>query len=291
VGFAVPIVADTRRIIDRLKKGEEVVYGYLGIEIADVSEDQAQAADIDVGTGAYLTKILPGTPAAKAGLKEGDIILSVNEAAVRGSDDVIQVVQAIPVGERVTLSILRGGKPQKIAAEVARRPGVDEMASGAAPRDTPASWRGMSLEPLTEELRTQTALKVNDRGAFVKEVKDGSPAASAGIVPGMVIDQVGEKRIASVREFTAAVTSATGAVTVHIIGLGTKTIQATAKPPETKTAPTDTKAAPDKSKGKSPPTKPSVTPTDKPAATPTATKGADKPAPTPTAAKSGSDGK
>ena len=157
---------------------------------------------------------------------------------MRGSDDVIQVIQATPVGEKVTLTVLRNGKREKIPAEVARRPGAEEMLAVGGPRDLGLSWRGMRLEPLTEELRTQTGLKTNDRGAFVKEVKDGSPAADAGIVPGMVIDQVGDKRIASVREFTAAVTAVDGPCMVHIIGLGVKVIQPPCRhrrPPDTKT--------------------------------------------------------
>jgi serine protease Do len=312
VGFAVPIMADTRRIIDRLKKGEEVIYGYLGIQIADVSEDDARVAGLDAGTGAYITEVVAGTPAAKAGLKTGDIVLSVDNSPVHGSDDVIQTIQATPVGDVVTVTILRKGKEQKIDAEVARRPAAEDMLAVGGPRDTGASWRGMRLEPLTEELRQQTALKATDRGAFVKEVKDGSPAADAGLVPGMVIDQVGDKRVASVREFTAAVTPSAGPVTVHIIGLGTKIIPAPdATKPDTKASPTDTKAAttdtkaaptdtkaastdtrgapdtkttPGKTKTKSPvktpPAKSPATPTADPATSPTA-----KPVATQTGAK------
>ena len=294
VGFAVPIMADTRRIIDHLKKGEEVTYGYLGITISDVSEDEARVAGIDVGSGAFISNVQPDAPGAKAGLKDGDIILSINDSPVRGSDDVIQSIQDTPVGEKVILSILRRGKPDKISAEVGRRPAAEEMLAVGGARDVGQWWRGMRLEPLTEELRTQTGLKSNDRGAFVKEVRDGSPGADAGIVPGMVIDQVGDKRIASIRDFVAAVTVTDGPCTVHIIGLGTKIVQ---PPPAAapKTSPDKSKGkTPDKAPTKSPPVKPAVTPTEKPAVTPTdkpAVTPTEKPAETPTAAKAASDTK
>jgi serine protease Do len=272
VGFAVPIMADTRRLIERLKRGEEIVYGYLGIEVQEVGEEEAKDAGVEPGSGAFIFKVLPDTPGARAGLKDSDIILSVNDLPVRDPDDVIQTVQATPVGEKVSLVVLRKGKREKIDAEVGRRPGAEEMLAADSGRSMSQWWRGMRLDPLTEELRTQTGLKTNDRGAFVKEVRDGSPAADAGLVPGMVIDQVGEKRITTLKEFMAAVTAMDGPCTVHVIGLGLKTIL-----PLTAAAPKgDPKSPPEKSKRR-PAVTPTATPTDKPAATPT-----DKPAVTPT---------
>ena len=228
VGFAVPITAATRAIIERLKRGEEIVYGFLGVEIQDVTEKEAAQSGAEVGRGAYVAKVLPEMP-AEGGLREGDVILAIDGTPIRSPDDVIQVVQAMPVGEKVALEVLRGGKTERIEVEVARRPVPPEVqiARGGW------WWRGMRLEPLTDELRVQTGLEPSDRGAFIGEVRDGSPAAQAEIVPGMVIDGVGDKKIASVKEFQAAVQPIEGPCFVHIIGIGVRVIQ----PPEVKEEP------------------------------------------------------
>jgi membrane-associated protease RseP (regulator of RpoE activity) len=126
----------------------------------------------------------------------------------------------------------------------------------------------MRIEALTAELRTQTGLKESDQGAFVREVRDGSPAAQAEIVPGMVIDQVGEKKVAGVQEFTDAVADVQGPVMVHVIGIGVKVIPALAGPGAEKEK-GDGKPAPEKPKGKRGGRKSAEKPTEeKPAAAP-----------------------
>jgi len=222
VGFAVPISAETRRIIERLKKGEEIVYGYAGIEIQEVTDVEAKAAGAEVGNGAYVARVMPDAPGAKAGIRAGDVVVAVGDRPVHDPDDVIQAVQATPVGEKVPLTVLRKGTKVTLTMEVARRP---------APKDVLATrimgdwWRGMRIEPLTPELRTQTGLKESDTGVFVREVRDGSPAAQTEIVPGMVIDQVGEKKVANIKEFEDAIADVQGPVMVHILGIGVKVIQ------------------------------------------------------------------
>jgi len=221
VGFAVPITAQTRAIIERLKKGEEIVYGYIGVQIQEVGEEEAKASGAEPGSGAYVHEVLPDTPGAKAGIKEGDVVVSIGDAPVRDPNDVIQIVQATPVGDKVTLVILRKGQRQRVTVEVARRPAAQELAAG---RETGAWWRGMRIEPLTAELREQIGLKDADQGVFVREVRDGSAAAKAGLIPGMVIDQVGEKKVASLKDFRAATAKLDAGCPVHVIGIGTKTI-------------------------------------------------------------------
>ena len=247
VGFAVPITAETRRIIERLKKGEEIVYGYVGIEIQEVGEEEARQSGAEPGVGAFVARVLPDTPGAKAGVRPGDVVVAVGERPVRDPDDVIQTVQSTPVGEKIPLTVIRKGKKQTLTIEVARRPAPREVL--ATRSEIGNWWRGMRLEALTAELRTQTGLKESDQGAFVREVRDGSPAAQAEIVPGMVIDQVGEKKVAGVQEFRDAVADVQGPVMVHVIGIGVKVIPALAGPGAEKEK-GDGKPAPEKPKGK-----------------------------------------
>ena len=232
VGFAVPITSGTRAIIERLKRGEEIVYGFVGIEITEVGQEQAEESGAEVGNGAYVARVLPDAPGAKAGVRVGDVVVGIGKETVRSPDDVIQIVQATPVGHKVTLVVLRKGKRKRLTVEVARRP---------APREVLVSrygtrwWRGVRVEPLTDELREQIGLAKGDKGVFVREVRDGSAAADAGIMPGMVIDQVGGTKIASITEFSKAVGVVKGKCLVHVAGIGVKVIQPPgAKPPKEK---------------------------------------------------------
>jgi len=263
VGFAVPITDETRRIIERLKRGEEIVYGYVGIEIQEVTEEEAKSSGAELGDGAYVARVMPDAPGAKAGVRAGDVVIAVADKPVRDPDDVIQAVQATPVGEKVPLTVLRKGKKVTLTVEVARRP---------APKDVLATrfrgewWRGMRVETLTPELRTQTGLKENDQGVFVREVRDGSPAAQTEIIPGMVIDQVGEKKVATIKEFEDAIADVQGPIMVHILGIGVKVIQ----PPG---------AEKDKGNGKAPSDRPRGKGKRRPAEkSPPETKSDDKPA-------------
>jgi len=224
VGFAVPIDKQTRGIIERLKRGEEIVYGFLGIEIYEVTEVEESEFGAEAGRGAFVSSVLADTPAAKAGLKQGDIVLAIGKETVRGPDDVIQIVQATPVGEEVDLEVLRDGKRETFRVAVARRPAPRALAVSA---QGDLWWRGMRVEPLTDELREQTGLEGGQAGVFVREVRNSSPAAEAGVVPGMVIDQVGDRKVASVAEFAAATGEAEGPLFVHVVGIGVKVIQGT----------------------------------------------------------------
>ncbi|MEA3366752.1 MAG: trypsin-like peptidase domain-containing protein [Planctomycetota bacterium] len=229
VGFAVPITKGTRKIIERLKRGEEIVYGFIGIEITEIGQEAARDTGADVGQGAYVVRVLPDAPGAKAGLKQGDVVLAVGDDPVRGPDEVIQRVQVTPVGESVALTVLRDGKRRQVNIQVTRRPPPGEMLARRF-RVTPW-WRGMKVEPLTDELREQIGLQEKAEGVFVREVRDASPAAAAGIAPGMVIDQVGETKVTSVRTFQNATRDLTGKCMVHVAGIGVKVVPAPTEPP------------------------------------------------------------
>ncbi|HUS46346.1 MAG TPA: trypsin-like peptidase domain-containing protein [Phycisphaerae bacterium] len=226
VGFAVPITRRTKAIIERLKRGERIVYGFLGVEIHEVTEAEADQIGAEVGEGAYVSKVLAGMPAAEAGLRPGDVVLRVGDTPVHEPDDLIQIVQAALVGEKVVLTVLRDGERREIAVEVGRRPAPEALLASA---EGGRWWRGMRVVPLSDELREQTGLEAGRQGVFVREVRDGSPAAAAEIVPGMVIDQVGPTKIASVREFAAATAEGEGPVFVHVASAGIKIIKAPGK--------------------------------------------------------------
>jgi serine protease Do len=240
VGFAVPMTARTRGIVERLIRGEEIVYGFLGVEMQEVGEEEAKRTGAEPGAGAFVVRVLDGTPAEKAGLKHGDVIVSVDAETVRDPDDLVQIVQATPVGEKIRLGVLRGGRRQTIVVETVRRPAPEEL---MASRGMGTWWRGMRVEPLSAELRDGMGLKPDQAGVLVREVRDASPAAEAGIAPGMVINQVGDQKVASVREFLGATRDLRGPCFVHVVGQGVKVVPAPGQPAPPK--PPDAPAPPE----------------------------------------------
>jgi serine protease Do len=226
VGFAVPMTGQTRGVVERLKRGEKIAYGFIGVEIQEVDAERAAESKAEAGDGAYVGRVLADGPGAKGGVKEGDVIVDIGGSPVHGPDDVIRLVQATPVGEKLAVTVMRGGQKTILTVVAAQRPAPREV---AAALDTGTWWRGMRVEPLTQDLREQIGLEAKDQGVFVREVRDASPAAEAGLSPGMVVDQVGETKVATVDEFRAAAAGAKGPAFVHVAGIGVKVIQAPGK--------------------------------------------------------------
>ncbi len=222
VGFAIPITDRTRAIVDRLVKGEAIEYGFLGVEMRELTPDFAEEINVEPDRGAYVLRVLPDTPAAEGGLRTGDIIIEAAGETIDQPDDLVQIVQATPVGEAMPLTILRGKKTRTVTVATTRRPAPEDLMAAFQPRTW---WRGLRVEPLTEAVREEAGLEPQQQGVVVREVRDGSPAAKAGIAPGMVIDQVGDRRVGSVRAFEEAVDEFDKAVFVHVFGQGVKVIQ------------------------------------------------------------------
>lgn len=222
VGFAVPITDVTRGIVERLKKGEEIEYGFVGIEMHEVTEVEAEAPGVELGRGAYVSRVMPDTPAAKAGLKPGDVIVAIGDDAITGPDDLVQIVQATPVGHELEMTVVRGGKRRALAVATMKRPDPEKLLAGL---DRNTWWRGMRVVPLTEAVRESADLDPKQQGVVIGEIRDGTPAAKAGLRAGMVIDQVGDKKVDSVREFRARTEDLEGPAFVHVVGEGVKVIK------------------------------------------------------------------
>lgn len=212
IGFAIP--ANTvRNIADRIVSGGRVVRGYLGVGIQSVDTAEAAAGlDLPVGTrGVLIGEISEDNgPGAKAGLRSGDLVTQFNGKAVSRSQDLVNMVGDAPVGSTVTLTVLRDGRTQELRATLAelkdttpaapRRPDAPEAEENAAP-----GALGLSLKPVTPRLVQQFGLKGNVRGLVVTAVKEGSPAAEAGLQRGDLIESVGQTPVATQAEYEAAV--------------------------------------------------------------------------------------
>lgn len=183
IGFAIPINL-ARLIADQLIARGEVVRGWLGVSIQPLDAALADSFGLDRVTGALVNQVLVDSPAARAGLKRGDVMLQFNGKPVRGVRELQLLVASTPVGAVVSMDLLRDGKPLTLKVTIASRDETTAQAPAAIPGE---SWLGMSLEDSRDGVR-------------VTDVATGSVAAHAGIKPGDLLLAINRRELASLTE-------------------------------------------------------------------------------------------
>jgi serine protease Do len=204
VGFAVPINV-ARGILPQLRDKGRVVRGWLGVQIQAIDEDLAKSLKMADTKGALVSDVTPGSPAAEAGLKAGDVIRSVDGTPVESSSDLSSRVAAMRPGARVGLDVLRDGADRKIDVRLGTFPDED------APQASTAEGRnrlGMALRTLTPDVAQGLDLPSDAHGVVVVQVEPGSLADAAGLRERDVIVSVDGRPVTDVGAFHAAVESA-----------------------------------------------------------------------------------
>jgi len=202
-GFAVPI-NEVRRVAQALMKDGRIRYPYLGVMVRDLDTlDDDARKNLGRGApekGAYVDKVTPESPAAKAGVKKGDVIVKLNGEAVKASADVVDYVSARGIGGPVTVTVFRDGATKDLATKLAEAPSDDDVSATAGPL-------GLSLQTLTPKLAESLGLPSGAKGAAVAEVAPGSAAERAGLEPGDVILDVDRKPVHSADDVVDALSS------------------------------------------------------------------------------------
>jgi serine protease Do len=200
IAFAVPIDVASH-VQQELVSHGRVDRGRLGVSIQEVTQSLAQSFGLDRPRGALVAQVEKGSPAEKAGLKPGDVLLGVNGKTVERSAEVPPLVAAVKPGEKATLNVWRDGKPQNIAVTVGRLE-ADKTAQ-ASPRNAKADTGKLGL-----------AVRPSKEGLVVENVSGA--AARAGIREGDVVTAVNGKPVKSVEDLRVAADKAKGNVAVLI---------------------------------------------------------------------------
>lgn len=200
LSFAIPIDV-AMEAVDQLKSSGHVSRGYLGVVIQDISRDLADAYGLSRPAGALVSRVMPGTPAEKAGLKEGDVITQFNGHDINLSAELPQMVGRVKVGSSYPLTVIRDGKARTLNFEVAALP-EDEAPVTTGSKGKPAkpdlSRLGISsIRDLSVE--EKAALKI-EGGVVVMQIGEGA-AADAGLRAGDVIVSLQGKPVNTAREF------------------------------------------------------------------------------------------
>jgi serine protease Do len=213
ISFAIPI--DVAVSVEKqLIQTGHVVRGRIGIAIQDVNAQLAQSFKLDRPRGALVSSVEPGGPAAKAGLRPGDVILSVNGKPIETSSELPSLIANIKPGTDATLQIWREGREQTVKVRVAELTEEQAQAAGggnAGPGSTQAPKLGLAVRPLTPEEQRQ----IGGEGRLVVEQAQG-PAAAAGVQPGDIILAVGNTPVKSVEDLRKATQNAKDSVALLI---------------------------------------------------------------------------
>jgi serine protease Do len=198
IGFAVP-TSMAKPIAEQLIANGKVRRPYLGILMQDLTPELAKSMGKAPEKGALVSNIQPGSPADKAGVKAGDIIVAVDGQPVDGSKAVQRTVLTKKIGQKIDLAVWRDGKEMKLAATTSELPDDSggKGPAGGRDKESPKAKLGIQLQTLTPEIAEQLGLGRGVRGAVIASVRDGSPAQEAGLRQGDVIVEVDRRPVAN----------------------------------------------------------------------------------------------
>ncbi len=229
IGFAIP-AEQIRPVVDQLRRGQRVRRGYIGVGLQNVDEGVAAALGIERNRGELIRSVTPGGPAARAGIEQGDVVITVAGQPVTPDQSLAYLVSRQAIGARIPMELIRQGQRRTVNVAIAERPteeelarinnvGTDEPAAegtgdkeetqSAGQRSARASL-GLTLQPLTPEiLRRLQISEANVRGVVVTAVDPNSDAAQRGIPqPGDIILSVNQAATATPDAVVAAVEAA-----------------------------------------------------------------------------------
>jgi serine protease Do len=197
IGFAIPSNMAQRVYTELLAKGK-VSRGWLGVAIQPVTPELAKSFGAKEPKGVLINDVVPDSPAAKAGLQAGDIVLEFEGKKMDGPGDLQRAVGFTAPGAGAKLKVWRDQSERTIEIKIGEAP--DEREARAPGGRPTRSLLGLEVRPLTPEVARQLNLRTTD-GVVVARVEDGGPAAEAGLQRGDVIREINRKRVQSMADF------------------------------------------------------------------------------------------
>ena len=190
VGFAVPINL-VRDLVPQLRQGD-VQHGRLGIQVRDIPADARSAFGLSSSSGVLVASVEPGGPAANAGLKPGDVILSVGGETMDDAEELIRVIAGTKPGTQARLTVVRDKAKQDVTVTLGQLEGA---AAQAAKGPAIEEGLGLTLSAVRPETARQFGLDAGQGGAIVTAIRPASPAAEAGVRPGDGIVEVNRQHV------------------------------------------------------------------------------------------------
>jgi len=211
VGFAVPI-DEVKQILPQLKEKGHVVRGWLGVQVQAMDEDLAKSFGSRDDHGALVSDVVSGSPAARAGLKAGDIIVAADGKPLADGDALTHAVSSKAPGTTMEIGAIRDGSQKTFTVHLETFP--EQSAKGEGDEAPKSARLGVQVQPLTPEVAQQLELPSGSHGVAVTGVEPGSPAERAGVREGDVIVSVNGQAVNDVGELRSALSKEKAAGTV-----------------------------------------------------------------------------
>jgi serine protease Do len=207
IGFAIPVDV-ARRILPQLRERGRVVRGYLGVSINNIEPDEAEAFGLDSNDGALVVSVSEGHAADKAGVRHGDVVVSVDGESIEDTRELIDAISAMPPGTEVELGVIRNGKPMDITVTLEERPSeqtIAEPAEGEGGEGDVFERVGVTVVALDPMVRQSFRIGEDIEGVVVTRVRPLSPAGEEGMTPGLVITEANGVPITNPSELRSVV--------------------------------------------------------------------------------------
>lgn len=203
IGFAIPSSLASK-VINDLREGKKVSRGWLGVTIQDVDENTAKALGLKSAGGALIGSVLDDEPAAKAGLRAGDVIVRVGDNVIDSASAVTRSVASLKPGTKVDITVMRNGKEVKSTVTLGERSTHTDAAQTPG-QQSEGGDLGVSIKPLTPDDARALQLSSDVKGLLVVNVKGNGPAAEAGIRTGDVILSANLKPVTTAKDLVSIV--------------------------------------------------------------------------------------
>jgi serine protease Do len=201
LSFAIPISVAID-VAEQLKSSGHVVRGWLGVGIQDVDRGLAESFGLDKPAGALISQLEPGSPAEKAGVRIGDIVVEFDGQPINESADLPHIVGLIKPGTQCRMKVVRDGKPTELRITVGKLASDDDTGTVAQQAGATGGRIGLVVEDLDQEERAQLRIA---GGVVVRDVVRGKAGDRAGLRPGDVITLIGNHPVRDTRSFEAIV--------------------------------------------------------------------------------------
>jgi len=216
VGFAIPINY-AKDILKDLLEGKQILYGWLGVSVQELTKSLADYFGIDSQEGVLVAGVVEDGPAKKAGVVQGDVIKNFNGKKIKDVNELLRAINRTKVGDLVKLDLIRDKEELNLTVTIGERPtDIDKTVLGGeeSGENLESSWRGARVTAITDEIASKLGFK-DKTGVVVINLERGSSAFEAGLIRGDLIKEIDRRKIEDLESFVKIVETLKGDVLVQ----------------------------------------------------------------------------
>ncbi|MGH9934730.1 MAG: DegQ family serine endoprotease, partial [Blastocatellia bacterium] len=229
IGFAIPANM-ARNVAEQLISRGKVRRGHLGVTIQPITSDMAATLGLKDARGVIVNSVEQGSPAERAGLKQGDVITAINGTRIDESNSLRNIIASAAPGAEVTMTVLRDGREQQLRATLGELPSQTAGRAASGGRMSDEDRLGLIVTPMTPELAARLGLRRAARGLVITDVDSEGAAAAAGLQPGDVIEQVDRQPVRSSEDLKSALARAGSRTLLLLINRRGSSVYVTLRP-------------------------------------------------------------